>query len=92
MNKGQRYFIQIVIAEGYGGLFSAELMIQQKSKVPTALPDNNLPLPIFKLAPLSPEELKLKAGSKMHWAADGPSFGLEINGIKSSAGERSGPR
>jgi hypothetical protein len=92
MSKGQRYFIQIVIAECYGGLFSSELMIQQKSKLSDALPDNNTPLPIFKLAPLTPDELKIRTGSKMRWVADGPSFGCELNGAKVRGGERSGGR
>jgi hypothetical protein len=92
MNKGQRYFVQIVIAESYGGLFSAELMIQQRRKVSDVLPGNDVPLPVFKLAPLTPEELKLKQPSKMHWTADGLNFGCEINGVKGAAGERSGKR
>ncbi|MDR2863960.1 MAG: hypothetical protein LBV54_08870 [Puniceicoccales bacterium] len=81
MTKGRTYRIQIVIAEGYGGLFSAGLLIQQKSKLPDASPAMEVPLPVFKLAPLLPEELALIKGAHMVWTHEGPNFGCGINGV-----------
>ncbi|MDR0535821.1 MAG: hypothetical protein LBG65_05690 [Puniceicoccales bacterium] len=86
MSKGNTYFVQIVIAESAGGLFSSELMIQQKSQNPENLPSNAVPLPIFKLAPLSPEAIKAKQKTWMKWTHDGPNFGLEANGLKPRPG------
>jgi hypothetical protein len=81
MRKGSRYKVQILFAEAYGGLFSASILIQQKSKLATDNPPMNVPLPVFKLEPLSPEEMKLKKGMRMAWLPDGPSFGCEINKV-----------
>jgi hypothetical protein len=81
LRKGQAYRIQIVIAEGYGGLFSAELMLQQKGKKGDPEPAITEPLPVFKLAPLTPEELALRKGSRMAWSPEGPNFGCEINKV-----------
>ena len=81
MRKGSRYKVQILFAEAYGGLFSASILIQQKSKLATASPPMNVPLPVFKLAPLSPEEMQLKKDMRMAWLPEGPSFGCEINNV-----------
>ncbi|MDR2512720.1 MAG: hypothetical protein LBD01_02845 [Puniceicoccales bacterium] len=84
MSKGQRYKIQIVIAEGYGGLFSASALLQDKRKHPGKNPPTNIALPPFMLAPLNDEEKTLKKGMRMKWTPEGPYFGLEINGLKPS--------
>ena len=84
MTKGQRYKLQIVIAEGYGGLFSASILLQEKSKLADANPLLGTPLPVFMLAPLNDEEKAQKKGMRMQWTPEGPCFGLEINGLKPS--------
>ncbi|MDR3228541.1 MAG: hypothetical protein LBT53_03925 [Puniceicoccales bacterium] len=81
MSKGSRYRVRIVIAECYGGLFSASLLIQQKSRVADENPPLNVALPVFKLAPLHADELKLKTGMRMAWVQEGPNFGCKINGV-----------
>jgi len=84
MRKGTRYHVEIVIAEAYGGLFSASVLIQEKAKNSAAEPDMAAPLPVFRLAPLTPEELALKRGATLRWSNDNArNFGCEANGLKS---------
>ena len=101
LRKGQAYFIQIAISEGHGGIFSAELLIEQKG-VKYQKGDIEDIIPYFMLEPMSAEETKLRLdwkmpktwgyGPKNPWhmdgATEGPSFGCEINKVTT----RSAPR
>jgi len=101
LRKGQAYFIQIAISEGHGGIFSAELLIEQKG-VKYQKGEIEDIIPYFMLEPMSAEETKLRLdwkmpktwgyGAKNPWhmdgATEGPSFGCEINKVTT----RSAPR
>ncbi|MDR2981933.1 MAG: hypothetical protein LBV12_06760 [Puniceicoccales bacterium] len=83
MLKGRTYKVQIIFSESAGGLFSAELQIQQrKTGAKDGAVDNNVELPLFKLAPISDEEMKLKGSSSQKWTREGPNFGCEINNVR----------
>ncbi len=101
LRKGQAYFIQIAISESHGGIFSSELLIEQKGEKYSKGTVEDI-IPYFMLEPMPAEEIKLKLNWKMPktwgygasrpWhtdgATEGPSFGCEINKVS----RRSAPR
>ncbi len=82
LEKGKTYRVQIVFAEATGGKFSAEVQLQKKTSATTSAADNQEQLPLFKLSPITEEELRLKGKTFQKWTSEGPNFGCEINGIK----------
>jgi hypothetical protein len=56
-------------------------MVQQRRINKEKLPDVSEILPIFKLAPLSEEEIAFKKDSRMKWTEEGPSFGCDFNRV-----------
>jgi len=103
LRKGQAYFIQVAISESHGGIFSAELLIEQKG-VKYAKGKLEDIIPYFMLEPMTPEEIKIKMdwsppkqggwgyGPSVPWhmdgATEGPSFGAEINNVTPRRGSR----
>ena len=86
MEKGKTYKVQIAFAEATGGLFSAEVQIQKGISPNDKAVNNDVALSLFKLSPISDEEMKLKGTTQQRWTKDGPDFGCEINNVKSPRG------
>lgn len=82
LEKGRSHRVQIIFAEATGGLFSAEIQIQKKTYATEKAASNDTKLSLFKLAPITEEELRLKGKSSLQWTSEGPDFGCEINGVK----------
>jgi hypothetical protein len=84
MEKGTAYEIKIVLAEAYGGIYSATLGIEQKGVTypPGNGPGKQTQLPIFKLAEFTPAEIAAFKGWPSDYVTEGPNFGLSANNIE----------
>jgi hypothetical protein len=80
LQKGTAHRIQIAFGESYGGLFGAQLLVEQKGKKYQNNGREDL-LPVFMLEPMTTDEIKLKDCKNLDYVTEGPSFGVEFNNV-----------